>query len=336
MSALWQVRGWLSAKRRFQFCLTLVMITGLTAACGALLMLPNSVLPKLRAVVPGSDSSQLAASDPQVPQVKRIMESYGKVITQSVPTGSGKLAIVLGHPARSADIGLLAGELAAATVAVSDFWGPDWSQAPVVAVASSPAEFAALTNATEDVPAEVAAATVSDVFRPGAQPTGQRVVFGPEAGRRLGPDGMRSVLRHELTHVATRAVTTDGSPQWMLEGFPEYAAHRNLQRPFAEVAPTITARARTGDLPADLPAAAAFEPASGEAALAYEQAWSVCAFLADQYGESQLVNLYRQLATGPKDRAALEKIFQETLATPYPDLVSHWRSWITAHTTEGT
>ncbi|MEV6773227.1 hypothetical protein AB0N05_31795 [Nocardia sp. NPDC051030] len=335
MSGLRQMRGWLSAKRRFQFVLTLVMVTGLTAACGALLMLPNSVLPKIRAVVPGVDAGQPTATDAQLPGLRRIMDSYGKIVAEPVVTGSDRVGIVLGHPARKSDVDVLSSELASATLAVSALWGSDWSQAPVVVVASSPAEFAALANATGDVPAEVAAATVADPFHPGTQPTGQRVVFGPEAGRRLGADGLRSVLRHELTHVATRAVTVDGSPQWMLEGLAEYAAHRGMHHPIAEVAPTLTTRARANNLPADLPTDALFDPASGQAAYAYEQAWSACAFIADQYGDPKLVDLYRQLATGPKNRATTDTILRTTLGADYADFLSTWRAWITARTTEG-
>ncbi|MBL1077765.1 hypothetical protein JK358_25515 [Nocardia sp. 2] len=332
MSALRQARGWLSAKRRFQFVATCTMVIGLTAACGALLMLPNSVLPKIRAVVPGD--AGLVATDPQVPEVRRLMDSYGKVVAEPVVTGAGKVGVVLGHPARSGDIDVLAGELAAATVAVSALWGSNWSQAPVVVVASSPAEFAALTHATGAVPAEVAAATVADPFHPGSQPEGQRVVFGPEAGRRLGADGLRTVLRHELTHIATRAVTVDGSPQWMLEGFAEYTAHRSTRQPVAQIAPTLIARARTGDLPADLPADAMFEPAGGQASLAYEQGWSACAFIASEFGEPALVNLYRQLATGPRDHAAVDRVIRESLGVSGEDFRTGWRAWITARSNE--
>ncbi|GAB2557283.1 peptidase MA family metallohydrolase [Nocardia heshunensis] len=335
MSALRRVRGWLSARRRFQFVLTLVMVTGLTAACGALLMLPNSVLPTLRAVVPSPDSGGLTASDPQVPVVKRTMEYYGKPVAETVATGSDRVGVVLGHAGQRADIDTLANELAAATNAVTSLWGPQWNQAPVVVVASSPAEFAALTRAVGDVPAEVAASTVVDPVRPGAELTGQRVVFGPEAGRRLGADGLRSVLRHELTHMATRKITVDGSPLWMLEGAAEYTAHRGLHEPVSRIAPTLTTRARTGDLPADLPTDALFEPASGQASLAYEQGWSVCAFVADHYGDPKLVDLYHVLAAGPKDRAALDTAFRDTLATGYTDFVTAWRGWISTRTAEG-
>ncbi|MGW4243351.1 peptidase MA family metallohydrolase [Nocardia sp. NPDC004722] len=335
MSALGRVRGWLSARRRFQFVLTLIMVTGLTAACGALLMLPNSVLPTLRAVVPSPDSG-LAATDPQVPVVKRTMEYYGKPVAETVSTGADRVGVVLGHAAQSADIATLANELAAATGAVTALWGPEWNQAPVVVVASSPAEFAALTRAVGDVPAEVAASTVVDPVRPGAELTGQRVVFGPEAGRRLGADGLRSVLRHELTHMATRKITVDGSPLWMLEGAAEYTAHRGLHHPVTQIAPTLTTRARTGDLPADLPADALFEPTSGQASLAYEQGWSACAFIADHYGDPKLVDLYHALASGPKDHAALDTAFRANLATDYADFITAWRTWITTRTAAGT
>ncbi|MGW3541503.1 peptidase MA family metallohydrolase [Nocardia niigatensis] len=335
MSALRQVHGWLAARRRFQFVATLVMVSALTAACGALLMLPNSVLPKLRAVAPGQDSSQVTPTDPQVPQVKRTMEGYGKVVAETASTGPDRTGIVLGHSGQQADIDVLAGELAASTTAVTALWGADWNQAPVVVVASSTSEFAALTHVVGDVPAEVAASTVADPFRPGAQLTGQRVVFGPDAGRRLGADALRSVLRHELTHMATRAVTVDGSPMWMLEGFAEYSAHRDLRHPIAQIAPTLTARAHAGDLPADLPPDAMFEPTSGNASLTYEQGWSACAFIADRYGDAKLITLYRQLASGPKDRTAIETALRTTLGVGYADFITDWRTWLTTRTAEG-
>ncbi|MFI6869546.1 hypothetical protein [Nocardia sp. NPDC050406] len=336
MSALRRVRGWLGTRRRFQFVLTVAMVTALTAACCALVMMPDSVVPKLRAVVPAAAVPQSdAVDDPQLPGLRRSMDSYGEVVAQTVATGAGRAGIVLGHTAYRADIQVLAEELSAATAAVTELWGPQWSQRPVVVIASSPSEFASLTHAVGEVPAEVAAATVADPFHPGTRPTGQRVVFGPDAGRRLGPDGLRAVLRHELTHIATRADTVDGSPQWMLEGFAEYLSHRGRDGAAAEIAPTLAARARTGDFPRDLPSDAVFAPTGGQAALAYEQAWSACAFVAAEFGEAKLVNLYRALATGPKDDAAVDDILRHTLGTPREGFLARWRSWIAARTAAG-
>lgn len=333
MSALRGMRGWLSARRRFQFVATLVMVTALTAACGALLMLPDTVLPTLRAAEPGDSGP--TPTDAQVPQVRRLLDPYGAISAEAVSTAAGKVGVVLGHPAQQHEIDVLAGELAASTAAVTALWGSDWTQAPVVVVASSTSEFAGLTRSVGDVPAEVAASTVADPYRPGGPLTGQRVVFGPQSGQRLGDDGLRSVLRHELTHMATRAVTVDGSPLWMLEGFAEYTAHRGTGHPITRVAPTLTTRARAGDLPGDLPVDAMFEPGSGAASLAYEEGWSACAFIADRFGDPALVTLYRQLANGPKDRPATDAVFRSVLGTGYNDLVADWRGWITAHTTSG-
>lgn len=329
MTALRQVRGWLAARRRFQFVATVVMVGALTAACGALLLLPKSVLPGLHA------SDAPVATDPELPAVRQIMTSYGKIVADTVDLGSGHVGIVLGHPAHQSDVDVLAGELAAATDAVTGLWGTAWSQAPVVVVASSPAEFAALTNETGDLPTEVAAATVADPFRPGTRPSGQRVVFGSTSGHILGADGLRSVLRHELTHYATRAITVDGSPLWMLEGAAEYTAHRGKQQPISEVAPTLTTRARAGDIPADLPADTMFGPAGGQAVLAYEQGWSACAFIADRFGDTKLVDLYHRIATGKKDRAATDTIFQQTLGLNYADFLGHWQTWIKTRTAAG-
>ncbi|MBF6470181.1 hypothetical protein IU427_34315, partial [Nocardia beijingensis] len=94
-----------------------------------------------------------------------------------------------------------------AVTEVTGLLGPDWARSAVVTVSSGPTEFAALTHAVGPVSNQVAAASVSDPFVPGTRPTGQRVVFAADAVRRLGPDGLRDTLRHELTNVAARAQT---------------------------------------------------------------------------------------------------------------------------------
>ena len=123
----------------------------------------------------------------------------------------------------------------------------------------------------------------------------------------------------------------DGSPQWVLEGFAEYSAHRGSDHTFAQLAPTLTAKARTGALPADLPADEAFAPTPGnDAELAYEQGWSANAYVAARFGEPKLVELYRHLATGPQDAPALDTALRSTLGIGHSDFVARWRDWIKA------
>ncbi|MFE3444012.1 peptidase MA family metallohydrolase [Nocardia sp. NPDC059180] len=330
MNGVRRVRNWLSERRRFEFCLTTVMVVLLTGTCAALLLLPDSVMAPLRAARPGSTTApvagQLPLADARLTEIRRIAEPFGPLVTRQVATGGTQPALVIGHPRQQREVDILADELAAATTAVTDLWGQDWSRAAVVVVSTAPAEFAALVRASTDLPGEIAAATVSDPFTPGAEPTGQRVVFGPDAGRRLDPEGMRALLRHELTHVATRASTVDGSPQWLLEGFAEYAAHRGRDRSFTDIAPTLATKLATGTVPADLPADTEFTGA--DAATAYELAWSICAYLADTYNDDHLVALYRRLASGPQSPATEDAALREVLGTSRTDLIPAWQSWL--------
>ncbi|WP_280233752.1 hypothetical protein [Nocardia cyriacigeorgica] len=330
MNGVRRVRDWLSERRRFEFCLTTLMVVLLTGTCAALLLLPDSVMAPLRAAGAGSTTAPAAGQQPitdaRLTEIQRITEPFGPLVTRQVATGGAQPALVVGHPRQQREIDLLADELAAATTAVTEMWGQDWSRAAVVVVSSAPAEFAALVRATGDLPGEVAAATVSDPFTPGTRPTGQRVVFGPDAGRRLDPDGLRALLRHELTHVATRAATVDGSPQWLLEGFAEYTAHRGRNRSFTDIAPTLATRLATGSVPADLPTDAEFT--GPHAATAYELAWSICAYLATTYDDPRLTTLYRHLATGPRSPTTEDAAFREILGTTRTDLITGWQSWL--------
>lgn len=333
MSGMRRLRDWWSARRRFEFCLTVGMVVLLTVVCLALLMLPNSVLPKLRAAQPATADTvgQVAAADPRLAEVRRIVEPFGPIVARPVPTGDGQQSLVVGHPAQRIEIDILERELAAATTAVTDVWGQDWAQSALVVVASSPSEFAALVRAGSLLPSEVAAASVADPIAPGTRPTGQRVVFGPDTGRRLDPEGLATLLRHELTHIAARAQTVDGAPLWMLEGFADYTAHHGRGHRFADVAPTVTAHASARDLPQDLPADSEFS--GPDAAFTYEKAWSVCAFVAEKYDQPHLVQLYHRIAAAKQDTTAEDRILREVLGTTRPDFITDWRSWLQARTT---
>ncbi|MGK8524536.1 hypothetical protein ACRS6B_24620 [Nocardia asteroides] len=328
-----RLRAWWSARRRFEFCLTVAMVAALTGVCAALIMLPNTVLPKLRAAEPGAAEAvgQVAAAEPRLAEVRRVLEPFGPIIAREVPTGDGRQSLVVGHPGQRTEIDVLQRALADAVAAVTEVWGPGWAQSALVVVASSPSEFAALLRSPGLLPAEVAAASVADPFPPGSRPTGQRVVFGPDTGRRLDAEGMATLLRHELTHIAARADTVDGAPLWMLEGFADYTAQHRESRSFPDIAPTLTAHARAGRIPGDLPADAEFS--GPDAALTYEIAWSVCAFVAEKYDRPHLVQLYHRIAAGKQDPASEDRALREVLGTTRTDFLTDWRSWLRARTT---
>ncbi|MBH0780060.1 hypothetical protein IT779_27685 [Nocardia sp. NEAU-351] len=316
-------RAWCAERGRARFAVTLALLVGLTGAGGALLLVPKVAVPRITAAQPAVAP---AGDDPRLAPVRRTMEPFGAVVAERFPTGADREAIVVGHDGQRAEMAVLGAELAPATAAITDLLGRARPGSALVVVASNPSEFAALVRSSSILPGEVAAVTVTDPFPPGAEPSGSRVVFSPEAGRRLSPDALRTLLRHELTHVATRTDTADGAPAWMLEGFAEYAAHRGGGRAFAEIAPTVAGHLAAELLPADLPAAA--DLVGPRAAEAYESAWTVCAYVADAYGEPRLVDLYRALAAAPLDTAGEDRVLRATLGVGRAEFVTGWRGWL--------
>ncbi|MCJ0893468.1 hypothetical protein [Rhodococcus sp. ARC_M5] len=253
---------------------------------------------------------------------------FGPLTVRSVPTAAGT-SVVVGHPDREQFVDSLATELPSATAAVTDFWGDDWARDGLVFVASSPEEFAELTGS--DPSTDVAAVTVSDaVAGDGSRPTGQRVVFGPDAASRLTPFTLRSVLRHELTHVAARAQTSDGTPLWVSEGFADYSGSRNSGADFAQLAPTLAAIVAAGGPPTVLPKNEDFGAGGTRSSVAYESAWSVFAFVADRFGESTLRRLYEELASEPTNEGRADAPFESVLGLDRAQFVASWGDWVAA------
>ncbi|WP_067858998.1 peptidase MA family metallohydrolase [Nocardia shimofusensis] len=344
-----------AARDRGRFLFTVAVIALLTASgCALIRLIPEAAAPLADAAPAGTAHLEPA---------RRIMAPFGELREIRAPDTE---AVVLAHPGNEELADRLAAELPAALSAVAGFWDASetaWTRHAVVVVAADRTEFAALLRAPEpaaggpqtgadagavpggharsdtagsrrsddsgatavDVTStDIAAAAFSDPFVFGTSPTGQRVVFAPDAGERLTPDQLRTLLRHELTHLATRAHTAGDAPQWLTEGFADYVAHRGLGHTFAEIAPTVRAAARSGALPDAFPADTAF---TGPAAVeAYEQAWTICAFVAAAYDEPRLLHLYRTLAGS--GRADEDRLLREVLGTDRASFADRWRSWV--------
>ncbi|MGW0175761.1 hypothetical protein ACWDUM_18225 [Rhodococcus sp. NPDC003322] len=259
---------------------------------------------------------------------------FGPVVARSVTTG-GATSVVLGHPWQQDRVDAVAAELVTAVPAVGDVWGTDWSRRAVVVVTADQDEFAEQVGAAHSG-SDIAAVAVSDAVTPDSDiVTGQRIVFSPTAGERLTESTRRSVLRHELTHVATRAETRDGSPMWVLEGFADYVGHRVPNSDTGggvdvrTAAPTVSAAIAVHGPPVRLPSDADFAAGGERALAAYESAWTVAAFVADRFGEDRLRALYRELSTGPVDAALVDERIGRVLGVPGPEMVAQWGSWLT-------
>lgn len=319
------LRTWFSARRRLEFCLTLASVTLLTGACLALVLVPRNVGPLQLA---GSDQADvlgaaLGTDDPRLAAVRRDLQPFGAVLVRRVPAGGQQDALLVAHAANRADLDALEAEVAPAITEVSGVWGGAWNRAPIIVIAAGTAEFTALTRTADSaVSPDAAAVTLSG----GAD--GARIVFHPDAGRRMGREGLGTLLRHELTHVATRAQTVDDAPLWLLEGYADFVSQHGRATSFSQVAPTLTTRVRAGTLPTGLVPDTAF--AGVDAPLAYETAWSTCAFIADRYGVPALTELYRRVAGSPQSPAVLDAALGTVLGTSTPALLDGWREWLQA------
>ncbi|WP_405708511.1 hypothetical protein OG264_11820 [Streptomyces xanthophaeus] len=236
----------------------------------------------------------------------------------------GAHALVLGS-ADGPTLTAVAAEADRAVPEASGAWPRPWAGRVVVLVPGSLDRMAQLLGRPADTYRGLGAVTTGRVD--GGSGPADRVVINPEGYAGLSEAGRGIVLVHEVTHVATRAATTATTPQWLSEGFADWAAYRGSSSTPQQAAPALTRAVRRGELPAELPPAQAFAfGAEPEAvARAYEGAWLACRLIAGRWGEAALVDLYERAGRAPwptaldealgVDPAELTRAWQEALRT---------------------
>jgi hypothetical protein len=147
------------------------------------------------------------------------------------------------------------------------------------------------------------------------------VFANPEVFGSLRRTGAQVVMSHEATHVAAGAWDST-TPLWLLEGFADYVALRDMDLPVESSAAQIIAAVRRSGPPRQLPDAAAFGTRTPRLGATYESAWLACRLIAQQRGEPELVAFYRAVDGGQPLGAALRA---ET-GMSVPELTAQWRS----------
>ena len=245
---------------------------------------------------------------------------FGQVVARR-----GAASLVLAHPAdeaRSSDVAAVADE---AVAAVTGVWGSGWPRRVVVIVAGSQDELAAIVGASGG--SDTAAETVADDADPS---TGRRVVLSPA---RLSPLGLRLVMRHEVTHVATWALThaSETLPTWLIEGLADYVANLGSGQAVTVVAGELRAEVASGKIAAALPANDEFIPGGTRLPQLYEEAWLACRLIAARAGQDALVRLYRHVATSAgSPRDALDAALRDTLRLSTGQFTAQWRQYVRA------
>jgi hypothetical protein len=147
------------------------------------------------------------------------------------------------------------------------------------------------------------------------------VLVNPQVIGGLNSEGAQIVLSHEATHAATDVAVNDTLPPWLLEGFADYVALRDVALPLSTTARQVLADVRKNGAPAHLPGAAEFDDQSESFGAEYEAAWLACRLLARLGGEQALVRLYDAV----RDGADLETTMRAEFGFGIDGLTTRWR-----------
>ncbi|MCX6401147.1 MAG: hypothetical protein NTX33_14610 [Propionibacteriales bacterium] len=148
------------------------------------------------------------------------------------------------------------------------------------------------------------------------------VFVNPPVYDELDPVAAQVVMTHEAVHALTGAVLARSVPLWLVEGFADYVALRDVALPLSKTAGQIMKQVRRNGVPKSLPADSEFNPSGTHLGTVYEAAWQVAATLADRGGESALVAFYRALLAGKDFGPALRTSFAWSTA----DLTAAWQA----------
>ena len=196
---------------------------------------------------------------------------------------------------------------------------PSWQSGLVVEVPASLDDLDLALDADAGTYDQIAAVTTSaDGSMAPDSPV--HIFVNPEVFGSLRPTGAQVVMSHEATHVATDAWDAQ-MPLWLLEGFADYVALRDVDLPVSRSAAQIIAEVRKDGPPRHLPDAGDFGTRTPDLGATYESAWLICRLLAQQGGEQALVSFYRAVDAGRPVGAALESSFGLSVA----ELTDDWR-----------
>jgi hypothetical protein len=200
---------------------------------------------------------------------------------------------------------------------------PAWRAGLVVEVPASGHDLDRVLAADPGQYRNIAAvtATVDGSQRPGSP---VHVFVNPDVFGSLRPRGAQVVMSHETTHVATGAATS-GMPLWLLEGFADYVALRDVPLPLSTSAAQIIRQVQRHGAPSHLPSQAEFDTQTTHLGAAYESAWFACRLLARTGGEQALVRMYHHVDAGTPLGSAMRQSFGIGVG----ELTHRWRDALT-------
>jgi hypothetical protein len=240
--------------------------------------------------------------------------------------------LVLGPHSQLATMDEVAEQAEAAIPKVTAVWGSHWARRVVVLVPPSQRVMGLVTSDSGDLD-QIAALTTSEVStdRGRAAPVGDRITINPRTWPSLGRIGAAVVVRHELTHVASRADTGRQTPTWVAEGFADYVGFRGVDIPVGQAAAELGAQVRASRVPMHLPTGRAFRGSGISLPRAYEVSWLACRSIAARYGQARLVQFYRAVGTSRRaSAAAVTTALHRVLGLSRARFTALWRGYVKA------
>ena len=135
---------------------------------------------------------------------------------------------------------------------------------------------------------------------------------------------LKGVLYHEYTHVVVHELTAGRCPTWLNEGLAEWEERKLREGPLEELAHAVR---QNRIIPIARLEGSFSGFGAGEAALAYQQSFSMVDYMISAYGwhkvRDVLVNLGKGMNIGPAMAAALHDF-----GLDYAAVVEEWRSFV--------
>jgi hypothetical protein len=238
--------------------------------------------------------------------------------------------LVLGAPSQLRTMTEVERQIHAAIGPVTSVWGRGWARRAVVLVPATMREMALIDDYRGDLH-NLAALTSAEVSTTAGSPApvGDRITINPVNWPKLSEIGAAVVIRHELTHVATRAATGTQMPTWLSEGFADYVGFLDAPVPVRVAAAALDKTIGAGNLPDALPSNHDFRSSNPHLAVHYEAAWMACRYIADHYGQRTLVRFYRDVGTSPnRANVALADALRDDLHLDLDQFVARWRRYV--------
>jgi len=146
----------------------------------------------------------------------------------------------------------------------------------------------------------------------------------PVGGAEQLSDQLKGVLYHEYTHVVVQELTHGNCPTWLNEGLAELQGRKIFNQPLGELGKAVK---QSQYIPFSRLEKGFTDLATREAALAYQQSYSLVNFMVTSYGWPKVSEILISLGAGMNIADAVKKSLGD-FGLDYEGMLAEWRSYM--------